>query len=117
MVVKMRKLLGTLLLLALVGYAGAQEIWVAPSIVREDAPVIVHVDATKIYRVMVFDKFGNLAFDKEFKPTEHQGMIEWWGETNGGRKVDSGQYKLIVLEKDPSGYFAKKLDTWIAVFR
>ncbi len=120
MVVKMRKFLGALaLIVGLVGPLWAQEVVIAPSIAREDVPVKIRSASGSLdARVMIFDKFGNLVYDKETTLTQDE-PLEWWGETNGGRKVDSGQYRIIVLIKDPEGYYRKaELNVdWIAVFR
>ena len=118
----MKRLLGALIALGLtVGLLRAQsyDVWAAPSIAREDVPVKIHSSSTMDVKVLIFDKFGNLVFEKNTTLQPDQ-PLEWEGVTNGGRKVDSGQYRLIVLIKDPNTGEYRPASTnveWIAVYR
>lgn len=104
----MKKLLAAIGVLALfVGWAGAQtpqgdsDFTLAPGMVYVEngqvVPVMVRPAAGNSGEVLVkvYDIYGRQVWDTSGRISDAS-YIKWYGTTNGGRRVDPGQYLLTV---------------------
>jgi len=91
---------------------------VAPSWVRNTdtglTPVWIHAGPYTKFKFEIYDIYGRLVWDST-GVMNSEGVAKWYGVTNGRRKVQSGQYMLIMTTLDLPGYAGYQQREWIGV--
>jgi hypothetical protein len=105
------------LLLAVSALKG-QVFKVAPSWVHSTdtglTPVWIHAGPYIKFKFEIYDIYGKLVWDST-GVMNSEGIAKWYGVTNGRRKVQSGQYMLIMTTLDLPGYEGYQQREWIGV--
>ena len=78
--------------------------------VNDNLSVIYKTDCFGSVILSVYDKWGNLMFEKEYK--EKTGRIEWNGTHFNGDKLPSGYYPIVIVGK---GAGLKEIQGWIDI--
>ncbi len=92
---------------------------VKPNVVNKNSGTLVPVTiyATSSFndpvRLEIYDVFGNLVWDSVAE-TGGRDTMKWWGTTNGGRNVQSGQY-ILIIKVIENGREGVKDRQWIGV--
>jgi hypothetical protein len=108
------------LLLAVSALKGqASEVFkVAPSWLHSSdtglTPVWIHAGSGIKFKFEIYDIYGSLVWDST-GIMGSDGIAKWYGVTNGRRKVQSGQYMLIMTTLDLPGYEGAQQREWIGV--
>lgn len=77
-------------------------------------PVWIHADPDIKFKFEIYDIYGKLVWDSTGNMNS-DGIAKWYGVTNGRRKVQSGQYMLIMTTLDLPGYEGYQQREWIGV--
>ncbi|MEO0257360.1 MAG: hypothetical protein ABIM74_08735, partial [candidate division WOR-3 bacterium] len=91
---------------------------VAPSWLRNSdtgfVPIWIHAAPGLKFRFEIYDIYGKLVWDSSGY-IDNTGVAKWYGVTNGRRKVQSGQYMLIMTMISPEGFAGYQQREWIGV--
>lgn len=77
-------------------------------------PIWIHANPGLKFKFEIYDIYGKLVWDST-GTMGSDGIAKWYGVTNGRRKVQSGQYILIMTTLDQSGYAGYQQREWIGV--